>query len=134
MLDVGVLAICVVLVFGTLGYARLWLSSVGDIFWMFGLRPRTVLATASGVGLVVDLVSLVLLPRAGLGATRFALILLVLPVMTRWLSDRLVWQGLPKAFRPKVTRGAIFDQAEAEQQTAFIRALADVDPGAPRDA
>lgn len=133
MSDLMVVLICVFLVIGSLAYARLWLTEVGDLMWMAGLRPLIVLGSLVLTGLVVNLMSLWILPANGMTATRFALALLVAPIPGRWLADFVVWTRAPKDGRETFKGGAVFDQASAQQQTEFIRSLAEAEGATQRE-
>nr|WP_295105862.1 hypothetical protein [uncultured Caulobacter sp.] len=133
MSDLMVVLICVFLVIGSLAYARLWLTEVGDLMWMAGLRPRIVVGSLVLTGLIVNLMSLWILPAGGMTATRLALALLVAPTPARWLADWIAWMQVPKDGREPFKAGAVFDQASARQQSEFIRSLGEADGAAPRE-
>lgn len=65
-------------------------------------------------------------------ATRFALALLAAPIPGRRLADWAVWTRAPKAERERSKAGAVFDQVSAQQQTEFIRSLAEADGATQR--
>jgi hypothetical protein len=133
MFDLMVVLVCVLLVFGGLAYARLWLTEVGDLMWMAGLRPLIVIGSLVLTGLIVNLMSLWILPSSGMTATRFALALLAAPIPARRLADWIVWMRIPKGGREAFEAGVVFDQASAQQQSEFIRSLGEAEAAAPSE-
>lgn len=133
MFDLMVVLVCVLLVFGGLGYGRRWLTEVADLMWMAGLRPLIVVGSLVLAGLIVNLMSLWILPSSGMTATRFALALLAAPLPARRLADWIVWMRIPKGGRVTFKPGVVFDQASARQQSEFIRSLGEAEAATPRE-
>jgi hypothetical protein len=133
MADITVVLILVVLVIAGLTYARLWLTEVGDLLWMAGLKPWIVVGSILLVGLIANLAALWLLPAPGLTATRLALAVIVAPIPGRRLADLLAWLLQPKGERGPFKAGAVFDQASAEQQNEFIKSLGEAEGATLRE-